>query len=190
VTLAADTVVHIVLAEAVSSNGRKRGDKFAIKLAAPIVVDGRTLVPAGATGQGEVVDAQHAGFGGAPGKLVVAARYIDAGAVRIRLKALNVGSAGDSKFVEAMVAAEFIGLPALLIHGGEVLYPPGTPGHAKVAEAILLPAGPQVDDKPNPPSNPEAASAPATAAPASAAKPSSPPSPPTPHVNSSPETPK
>lgn len=163
--LAADTRVSIELAEAVSSNGRKRGDKFAIRLAAPIVVGGVTVAPAGATGVGEVVYAEAGGGGGSPGKLVLAARYIDVGDARIRLKAFNLGAGGESDFREMQVAAELIGPMVLLINGRDVLYPIGTRARAKVAQDMPLPL--------------LAATAPATPV-AVPAPPAAPPSPPMP----------
>ena len=142
IRLATDTPVRIELTEAVSSQGRVRGDKFAIRLATPIVVDGRTVAPAGATGVGEVVYAEHGGYGGSPGKLVLAVRYVDVGDVRVRLKALNLSAGGESEFLELNVASEFIGVAALLITGHDVTYPAGTRARAKVAEDIVLPPGP------------------------------------------------
>ncbi len=142
VLLAADTKVSIELAEAVSSDGRKRGDKFAIRLATPIIVDGRTVAPAGATGVGEVVYAERGGGGGSPGKLVLAARYIDVGDTRVLLKAFNLGAGGDSEFRELQVASALIGVAALLIEGHNVLYPVGTRARAKVAADVTLPVIP------------------------------------------------
>jgi hypothetical protein len=140
--LAANTPVRIELADAVSSKGRVRGDKFAIKLAAPIVVDGQTIAPAGATGVGEVVYAEAGSGGGAPGKLVLAARYIDVGAVRIHLKAFNLASGGESNFREMQVAAEFLSVGVMFIDGHDVVYPIGTRAGAKVAEDVDLPVLP------------------------------------------------
>lgn len=130
----------IALDEAVSSDSRKRGDKFTIKLAAPIVVDGRTVAAAGAAGVGEVVYAEPGGAGGAPGKLVLAARYIDVGAFRVRLKAFNLAAGGEANFREMQVAAQFLGPAVMFVNGRNVLYPLGMKAHAKVAEDMFLPA--------------------------------------------------
>jgi hypothetical protein len=139
VRLAADTPVNIELVDPVSSKDRTRGDKFAIRLAAPIVVDGATVAPAGATGEGEVVYAQRGGAGGSPGKLVLAARYLDVAGVRVRLKAFNLAAGGESEFREMQVAAELIGPAVLFINGHNVVYPAGTRARAKVTEDVLLP---------------------------------------------------
>ena len=143
IRLAADTPVSVELVDAVSSKDRTRGDKFAIRLAAPIVVDGRRS-PGRRHGEGEVVYAQRGGAGGSPGKLVLAARYIDLGGVRVRLKAFNLAAGGESEFREMQVAAELIGPAVLFINGHNVLYPVGTRARAKVTEDVLLatPAGP------------------------------------------------
>ena len=141
VRLPADTRVFVELTEAVASNGRVRGDKFAIRLAAPIVVNGQVVAPAGAVGGGEVVYAEAAGGGGAPGKLVLAARYIDIGSTHIRLKALDMSAGGDSDFRSMQVASEFLGPAVMLINGHNVQYPVGTRARAKVAEDVIIPAG-------------------------------------------------
>ncbi|MFI4934780.1 MAG: hypothetical protein ACHP7N_09200 [Caulobacterales bacterium] len=158
-------MVRIELTEAVGSKDRRRGDKFAIRLAAPIVVDGRTLAPAGSSGMGEVVYGERGSWGGAPGKLVLAARYIDVGDIRVHLKAFNLAAGGDSQFnelrVEAAIAGEIAGVAGaavvLLIDGKDVVYPVGTRAHAKVAEDVFLPAGAPAAEAESPPASPNTA---------------------------------
>ena len=82
-------MVRIAITQALNSQSGTRGQTFPIQLASPIVVDGRIVAPAGSTGGGEIVYAEPGGGGGAPGKLVLAARYIDVGSVRIPLKAFH-----------------------------------------------------------------------------------------------------
>jgi hypothetical protein len=139
VKLTTGALVAITLDEPVGSNSRKRGDKFAIELAEPIVVDGKTVAPAGAKGVGEVVYADHSGGGGTPGKLVLAARYIDVGDTRIRLKAFNLAAGGDSDYRSLAFATAVIGVGVFLINGGEVLYTRGTRASAKIAEDVVFP---------------------------------------------------
>ena len=181
IRLAADTPVSVELVDAVSSKDRTRGDKFAIRLAAPIVVDGATVAAAGALGEGEVVYAQRGGAGGSPGKLVLAARYIDLGGVRVRLKAFNLAAGGESEFREMQVAAELIGPAVLFINGHNVLYPVGTRARAKVTEDVYVPASPAGSSST---ANKGQGETPA-AAPATAPSPS-----PTPSTTVSKETPK
>jgi len=139
VRLPADTMVRIALVDDVNSKDRTRGDKFAIRLAKPIIVDGKMVAPAGAVGMGEVVYAERGGGGGSPGKLVLAARYIDVAGVRLRLKAFQLAAGGESDFREMQVAAEFIGPAVMFINGHNVEYPSDTRATAKIAEDVVLP---------------------------------------------------
>jgi hypothetical protein len=75
----AGTIVTLVITEPLSSGKSRSGDHFGLKLAEPIVVGGVVLLPAGAVGLGEVIDAKPANIGGRPGRLVLAARFLDSG---------------------------------------------------------------------------------------------------------------
>ena len=121
------------------------GDFFPITLAAPIVVNGKELVPAGAQGQGEVIHAKKAGGGGAGGELVLAARFVEVGGRRLRLRSLRAGIAGRDAIheVDAMNAASVlapvpIGLLGFAVGGKQALYPKGTVAEARTAEAFEL----------------------------------------------------
>jgi hypothetical protein len=138
----AGTVVAIALAEQLTSKDRTRGEKFPIQLAAPITIDGRVVAAAGASGQGEVVYAEAAKGGGAPGKLVLAARYIDVGQVRVPLKAFQLASSGENEFTKMRVASQLIGPAVMFMNGQEVVYPAGVRANAKVAQDVVFPPRP------------------------------------------------
>lgn len=137
----AGTSVLVELTEEVTSRDRTRGDKFAIRLATPIIVDGRIAAPAGASGVGEVVYAEKGHGGGAPGKLVLAVRYVDVGDVRVRLNAFHLAEGGDMDFRELQMASQAIGPAVFFINGHNIDYAAGTRAKAKVAEDVVLPAG-------------------------------------------------
>jgi len=142
VRIPAGTVVVIELAQAVSSRTQKGGDRFALRLAEPLVIDGKTAIPAGATGYGEVVDAAGGGVYGRPAKLILAAREIDYQGVKITLHGFHMDAAGrdSSHTAVALSAVPDVGLLAILIPGGEVNHPPGTRANAKVSFDVVLPA--------------------------------------------------
>ncbi|MCW3836438.1 hypothetical protein ACFQ1E_10570 [Sphingomonas canadensis] len=124
----------------------KSGDTFPIRLAEPILVGGREIIPAGVTGMGEVVHAKKNGGGGGAGELVLAARYLDIGARRLRLRSLRLTEVGESRIntVNAMNLASAasplpVALIGFLIKGGEVTVPAGRVAEAKTAEAFVLP---------------------------------------------------
>ena len=142
--LAAGTVVVIELAQPVSSKTHKRGDRFALRLAEPVVVDGKTILPAGAPGFGEVVDAASGGMGGRPAKLVLAARSIEAGGVQVLLRGFHLGGGGSDNSTAALAvsAVPYVGILAIAIPGGDVEYPAGTRANAKVTADVTVPPTP------------------------------------------------
>jgi hypothetical protein len=62
----ADADVLVELTEPVGTKGRKPGDHFGIKLAEPLIVGDRIVIPAGATGVGEIIDVARPGMAGRP----------------------------------------------------------------------------------------------------------------------------
>lgn len=114
-------------------------DWFPIKLVSPVVIDGIELLPAGLTGEGQVIHADKAGFGGSAGELILAARYLEIDGRRIQLRSFKFIEEGDeilhrgkdnSDLTLATLAA--IGLPGFLIGGGNTTIEPGTLAQAKL----------------------------------------------------------
>jgi hypothetical protein len=143
-TIPALTPVSIAILIPLGSKISTSGDHFPISLAAPIVIDGHEAIPAGAMGMGEVVHAKKAGGSGAPGELVLAARYLEIGDRRLRLRSLRFGVTGRSAAGEVSginiagaAAGVPIGLVGFLIKGGEAVVPEGTVAEAKTAEAFV-----------------------------------------------------
>jgi hypothetical protein len=152
-TIPAMTLVDIEIAETLGSKASHQGDHFAFRLAEPIVVDGQVLAPAGTPGVGEVVHAARARAMGKAGELILAARYLDLGAVRIPLRTFRYGrsqgkDSSQTVGIGTAVAGAFIpgaAFAAFLIAGGEVRIPAGTRATAKVAAATAVapPSSPQ-----------------------------------------------
>ncbi|HEY1752507.1 MAG TPA: hypothetical protein VGG29_14710 [Caulobacteraceae bacterium] len=187
----ARTEIQLELIDAVGSKTQHTGDVFAFRLAQPIAVDGAVVVPAGATGEGEVIDAAPAGMGGRAGKLVLAARYLTVGGVRLPLQSFKVGSgAGKAYANESLVAGEVVGalvpggaFVSLLITGGNVVYPAGLLATAKLATAVTLPPVPPAPAQATPAQATPAQATPAQATPAPITAASTPSAPPPPAAN-------
>ncbi len=79
VTLTAGTPLSIRLQNSVSSATANPGDRFDFVLAEPIVINGKTIAPAGAIGTGRVIAAKSSG------------RLHNAGYIRLGLASLNIG---------------------------------------------------------------------------------------------------
>jgi hypothetical protein len=144
------TVVDIEILATMNSQANHIGEKFPIRLAKPIVVDGKILVPAGATGSGDVVHAAKSRFGGKAGEMILAVRYLEHGGVRIPLRSLRAG-VGQGQDNSSTAAAAAIaggavgGVLSMFITGGEVNVPAGTMMTAKTSADALIPqaASPQ-----------------------------------------------
>jgi hypothetical protein len=139
----AGTIVTLELTEALSASHAQSGDHFGLRLAEPIMIDGDVVVPAGVTGQGEVIDAKPAGIGGRPGRLILAARYLENGDLRLKLQSFKIGGAGGRDNSGLAVGATIaIGIVGALVPGGGVEYPPGARATAKISSDVTIPPGP------------------------------------------------
>ncbi len=140
--LTVGTPVVIELAEPVGTEHQKIGDHFKLKLAEPVLIDGAVAIAAGAEGGGEVIDAAAGGAGGRPGKLILAARYIDVGAVRVPLRGFHLFASGRDNGNAAIAASmvPYAGLLSFAIPGGNGRFPSGARAIAKIAADTILPA--------------------------------------------------
>jgi hypothetical protein len=138
-TLPVGTPMVLEITQTLDSKITKRGDRFTIRLIAPIALNGQVVVPAGVTGEGQIVDAAPSGAMGRPAKMLLAARYLDFNGAQIPIRGMHLGKAGDDKtntIMAASVALGVLGLPAMFLPGGDIVIPAGTLGQAKLAVAI------------------------------------------------------
>lgn len=161
----AGTPVDIEMLDPIGSATSTRGMSFRIALAAPLVVDGIELLPAGAAGQGEVVHADRSRGGGKPGELLLAARYLEHDAGRIPLRGMKMGGHGEDRIQAALATSFAIGPFAHFIRGREIEIPAGTRAHARLSADATLPCAPTATQavpaaKDAPPANGDAAQAP------------------------------
>ena len=142
--LPAGTVVEVELVDQLSSSTNRLADKFAIRLAQAISSDGVEVVAAGATGQGEVIDAARAGMGGKQGKLIISARYLDLNGRRVRIRGMTFMAAGKSRvdLATGVLLVPYVGIAAVFVQGGEIEIPAGARATVKLAEDVDLPVNP------------------------------------------------
>jgi hypothetical protein len=139
-TLPAFTPVDIEILTPLNSKTSKMGEFFDVRLAEPIMLDGKIVVPAGALGKGEVIHAAKARAGGKAGELILTARYVEDKGQKILLRSFKFGpTTGKNKRDEALIAGAVIAAPlVLLIAGGNVDVPVGTRAQAKTSEDNML----------------------------------------------------
>ena len=101
----AGTVIRVRLNDAIGSKTAQAGQTFTASVMDPIVVDGRTLIPAGATVAGEVTDAKSAGRFKGAAELAITIRSVTVGGVAHTLAASTVSqtSTGKGKRSAAMI---------------------------------------------------------------------------------------
>jgi len=143
IRIPAGTVVQVEFVEAISSDGSHQGDHFAIRLAEPIIIGDRVAVRAGATGAGEVIDAERAGGGGREGTLVASGRYLEINGEQVRIRGMQVLRAGGNR-TNSAIGMSFIPVYGFvgpwLRRGGNIEVPAGTRTTATLAVDINVPA--------------------------------------------------
>lgn len=137
--IAVGTIVSLEILDTLNSAESQRGDKFRLRLAAPIMVGGIEVVAAGTTGFGEVVHADAARGGGAPGELLIAARFLELHDQTIPLRGLKLGVTGGDNSGMAMGVSFAAGPFAMFVRGREIEIPATTRVEAKVAQTLILP---------------------------------------------------
>lgn len=136
----AQTVVEIAIDADIGSKLSKSGQFFPIHLTRPIVIDAKNVVAAGTSGMGEVVHAKKGSGSGAPGELVLAARYLEVGGRRLPLRSMHLSGVGADKIgsVNALAIASVtspiaVALLGFLMTGGEKTVAQGSRAEAKTA---------------------------------------------------------
>jgi len=105
VVIPAGTVLTVRLQQALGSKSSQEGQRFGASLAEPVVVKGKTLVPAGAMASGLVTDAKAAGRfkGGATLSLVLDGLVVRGTQYSIKTMAAAQNSKGKGKRTATMV---------------------------------------------------------------------------------------
>ena len=151
VRIPATTPLEFEFLSIINSKTSKIDEMFPIRLTKPILVDGQPVVPAGTTGEGQVVHAAKSGFGGKPGELIVTVRYLDYQGVRIPLRRFRMGGLGigEDRGGEAFGVSMVVPLAGFFMSGGEKTIPTGTHANAIVSADTDVPA-PAPDTAPTP----------------------------------------
>ncbi|MFE0502441.1 hypothetical protein ACFW0P_16850 [Lysobacter soli] len=134
--LCAGQQIEVELAEPVGSDTHKIGDRFQLRLAAPLMRDGVVIVPAGTPGVGEVVHAQTSRAGGKPGELLLAARFLDLPDGPLPLRAMKLAARGKDNINASLGTSMVAGPFGLFVRGREIEIPAGTHAMAKLAQDL------------------------------------------------------
>jgi hypothetical protein len=134
------TPIELEIVDIINTMQIKRGDRFRIRLHAPVTVADKVLIPAGVEGVGEVVHAEPGRASGKAAELILAARTLDFQGRQIKLRGMKFSQSGSNR--TGMVAGVSIGIGvfAAFIHGGNIEIPANTVVSAKIGETLQLPA--------------------------------------------------
>jgi hypothetical protein len=121
------TEVAVRLLETLTSkdNQSRVGQRFRIEVAEDVKVDGRTVIPVGSTGIGEVTEVKNKGMWGQSGRLSARLLYIQVAGRQIRLSGSfnERGSTGTAGVVGAVVILPVAGF---FVTGTSATFPTGT----------------------------------------------------------------
>ncbi|HEX7374012.1 MAG TPA: hypothetical protein VF277_03505 [Steroidobacteraceae bacterium] len=179
VPVPAMTPLRLQLADPISSNASKPGDRFRLVVSEDVRVGDAVVIPAGTTGEGEVIHAAKSGAGGKPGELLLAGRFLRVGEQNVRLRSFVIGGAGRDRMDQALATSFVAGPFAMFVRGGVIVIPVGASGTAKTLESVQLPAVQPgtVETAVSPAEIEPTAQPPAEVAPAPAPEPQQPPTP-------------
>jgi hypothetical protein len=130
------TPLLLELKSPLSSIHSRPGDRFYLVVAEPVIVDGQTIIPAGARAVGEVTRVQRKGDFGKSGELAISLRHAMVGATAVPIEGHEdrTGETGDSDGI----AAASILLTGLLT-GKSASISPGTRLQARTSADVRLP---------------------------------------------------
>lgn len=111
-----DTPVHLMVLTEVTTKEHGAGHRFKLRVQEPVLIDGTTVIPLGATAWGEVLSAEQSGNLGKSGKLSARLLYIEAGDFRIPL-AGETSSKGKSGTAETVMGVLGLGVFGLFAKG-------------------------------------------------------------------------
>jgi hypothetical protein len=136
IIIPAGTEIEVELVETLNSARNLNEEVFPIRLVAPIMVDGRVVVAAGAMGGGEVIDARPSGFAGRQGRLTVSGRYMEINGARAPIRGMRFGVAGADHTNVATTLMFIAPIGMMFVQGGEVEFPTGLRGIARLTSAV------------------------------------------------------
>lgn len=132
-----DTPVRLMVLNEVSTKDHAAGHRFPLRVNEAVVVDGRELIPVGATAWGELTDAEKSGNVGKRGKLEATLSHIDLDGRSIPLEG-GTTSDGKSGKGETILGVLAMGPLGLFAKGNNAKIKAGEMMTAFVSEDVVL----------------------------------------------------
>lgn len=119
----------------VNSRSARAGDRFRLRVNAPVIMDGRTVIPVGADAWGEVISARGTGAAGGKGQLSLRLLHVDTPSGKVALQGTE-GTEGDANTGGVILGVLGFGILGLLNRGGNATFKAGDIIHGQIAEGI------------------------------------------------------
>lgn len=118
------TPVELMVTKEVDSRSAKEGDRFKLRVNAPVMTNGVVAVPVGATAWGEVTYVNGTGAAGNKGRLAAKLLYIDLPSGPLPISG-SQGTEGKANTAGVVIGVFSFGLLGLLMKGGNAHFKAG-----------------------------------------------------------------
>lgn len=127
------TGIELMVIREVNSRSAKAGDRFKLRVNAPVLLDGATVIPVGATAWGEVISAKGTGAAGGKGQLSLRLLHVESAWGPVQLTGAK-GAEGDANTGGVILGVLGFGLLGLLNKGGNASFKAGDIIHGYIAD--------------------------------------------------------
>ena len=133
------TAVRLMVLNEINSRQAKAGERFKLRVDAPVMIDNVVVIPVGATAWGEVIASHGTSAAGGRGQLSVRLLFVETPSGRVQLSG-TVGQQGKSNSSGVVLGVIGFGLPGLLTKGGNATFKAGDilTGYIEQGEAPLV----------------------------------------------------
>ncbi|WP_242127290.1 hypothetical protein [Sphingobium sp. Sx8-8] len=133
--------MELMVVREVNSRSAKAGDRFRLRVNAPVVLDNFTVIPVGASAWGEVISARGTGAAGGKGQLSLRLLHVDTAWGPVPLTGTK-GAEGKANTGGVILGVLGFGLLGLLNKGGNATFKAGDIIHGYIAEGEVPTAAP------------------------------------------------
>ncbi|RZF59073.1 hypothetical protein EWE75_23755 [Sphingomonas populi] len=118
------TPVRLMVLNEINSRQARAGERFKLRVDAPVMIDNVVVIPVGATAWGEVIAAHGTSAAGGRGRLSARLLFVDTPSGRVELSG-TLGQEGKSNSSGVVLGLIGFGLPGLLTKGGNATFKAG-----------------------------------------------------------------
>jgi len=108
----------------INSREVKAGERYKLRVDAPLLIDGKIVIPVGALAWAEIITSQGTAAAGGRGHLSVRLLYVDTPSGRVRLTG-TLGQEGKSNSTGVVLGVLSFGILGLLTKGGNAAFKAG-----------------------------------------------------------------